>query len=239
MTEYAYNNNKHSVIKMSSFEIMFDETSNWQDKIQELNNDDEEVLTTLHRVQKIIEIKILLQIQLESIKKTQAKYYNRIHISKTYNIDDKIRLNFKNIKSIRFFKKLNWKYYASLIVISSVKKQAYKLKMSESYVKMHDVFHVSLLELYLDWFEKNEISLSLDVKSEIHLEMKKILNSRQFKTKLQYRVKWKEYSKLDNQWINVENMRADELISEFHIKYSNKSNKSREREKSSHKKRRR
>ena len=119
-----------------------------------------------------------------------------------------------------------------------MRKQAYKLKMSESYVEMHDVFHVFLLESYLDWFEKNEIFLSLNVENEIHLEMKKILNSRQFKTKLQYKIKWKEYSKLDNQWINVENMRVDEQISEFQIKYSNKSNKSQEREESSHKKQR-
>ena len=68
-------------------------------------------------------------------------------------------------------------------------KQTYKLKMVESYIEMHDVFHVFLLNSYHDRFEKDEIFLSLDVDDEIHLKMKKILNSRQFKTKFQYKVK--------------------------------------------------
>ena len=68
-------------------------------------------------------------------------------------------------------------------------KQTYKLKMSESYVKMYDVFHVFQLKLYHDRFEENEISFSLHVDDEIHLKMKKILNNHQFKTKLQCRVK--------------------------------------------------
>ena len=72
------------------------------------------------------------------------------------------------------------------------------MKILKIYVKIYDVFHAFLLKSYFDQFEKNKIFFSFNVDDEIHFKIKKILINCQFKTKFQYKIKWKKYSKFDN-----------------------------------------
>ena len=58
---------------------------------------------------------------------SQIKYYNSKHKNKSYNVENKIYLNAKNIKTKRFSKKLDYKYYNSYTIEYSVSKNAYKL----------------------------------------------------------------------------------------------------------------
>jgi hypothetical protein len=66
----------------------------------------------------------------------------------------------KNIKSTRFFKKLNYKYYDSYEIEKLINKQAYKLILLKNRRKIHNVFHVFLLESYKESLEDAK-SLSL------------------------------------------------------------------------------
>jgi hypothetical protein len=47
------------------------------------------------------------------------------------------------------------------------------------------------------------------------------LNSRKYRDKLQYYIKWLNWDDINNEWLNANNMnRANDLIAEYHEKYS-------------------
>ncbi len=93
------------------------------------------------------------------ISAEQFKYYDAKHISKIYAIEDKMYLCVKNIKSTRSLKKLDYKYYESYKINMFINKQSYRLKLFANMKKIHNVFHVFLLESCKDLAEKKQTSL--------------------------------------------------------------------------------
>ena len=63
-----------------------------------------------------------------------------------FNKKNRMYFNAKNIRFIRFSKKLNYKYYDFYIIVKSFDKVIYKLEFSFLLFEIHDVFHVSLLK---------------------------------------------------------------------------------------------
>ena len=131
----------------------------------------------------------LLKKRLTKAVAAQAKHYNLKHKLRKYNIGDLVYLYSQNIKSTRPFKKLNWKFYRPYTVAEYVGKQAYKLKLPQT-MKIHDVFHVLLLELCDQAYKSNVPPLlPINVESKDEYEVKEIFNSRSHYGKLQYFVK--------------------------------------------------
>ena len=98
-------------------------------------------------------------------------------------------------------------------------------------MKIHDVFHVSLLEL-CDWAHKGNVLLLLpiNVEGKDKYKVEKILDSRSHYGKLQYFVKQIDYSHLENQWLFEDNVaRLKDLIDLFHRLYPKKPTKSKRR----------
>ena len=164
----------------------------------------------------------------ETLIKTWEQMMNQInkHRKKiNYKIESKMFLNERNIVTARSFKKLNDKMLDSFINLDLVD-SSYKLKLSES-MHVHDVFHSDLLRSVVDDSlsdQKNESSRSIVIKDEDEWEINDILNSWRYRRWLQYRVKWKSYDN-DLNWYNVDDdefMNAQEMIDDFHIKYSRK-----------------
>jgi hypothetical protein len=172
-----------------------------------------------------------MKMLLTKVTKNQAKYYNLKHTSMIYNIDDKVLLNVKNIIFTKSFKKLNYKYYDSYKIIESIKKQVYRLKLSFLLKEIHNVFHVSLLESHLyDSTKTLELLSIIEVDDENQYEIDEVLDTRIRYEKFQYLIRWKEYSKFDNQWIVVEDMKESQnLIRSYHELYSLKSIEKRRR----------
>jgi hypothetical protein len=113
----------------------------------------------------------------------QFKYYDAKHISKIYAIEDKVYLCVKNIKSIRSSKKLDYKYYESYKINMFINKQSYRLKLFANMRKIHNLFHVFLLESCKDLAEKKQTSL-IYVNDEKQWKIKQIFNSRKYRDKL-------------------------------------------------------
>ena len=134
-------------------------------------------------------------------------------------------LNKWNIITARFFKKLNDKMLDSFQITDSVD-SFYKLKLSET-MHIYNVFHSELLCSVVDDSlsdQKNEFSRSIVINDEDEWKIDDILNFQQYRRQLQYQVKWKSYDN-DLNWYNAnddEFMNAQEMIDEFHIKYSRK-----------------
>ncbi len=164
----------------------------------------------------------------EALIKTQEQMTNQAnkHRKKiNYKIELKMFLNERNIITARSFKKLNDKMLDSFQITESVD-SFYKLKLSET-MHIHDVFHSELLRSAVDDSlsdQKNESSRSIVINDEDEWEINDILNSWRYRRRLQYRVKWKSYDN-DLNWYNADDdefMNAQEMIDDFHIKYSRK-----------------
>ncbi len=164
----------------------------------------------------------------EALIKTRKQMMNQAnkHRKKiNYKIESKMFLNERNIITVRLFKKLNDKMLDSFQITDSVD-SFYKLKLSET-MHIHDVFHSELLRSVVNDSlpdQKNELSKSIVVNDEDEWKIDDILNSRWYWRWLQYRVKWKSYDNNLN-WYNADDdkfMNAQEMIDEFHIRYSRK-----------------
>ncbi len=164
----------------------------------------------------------------EALIKTRKQMMNQAnkHRKKiNYKIESKMFLNERNIIIARLFKKLDDKMLNSFKITDSVD-FFYKLKLSDT-MRIHDVFHSELLRSVVDDSlsdQKNEFSKSIVINDEDEWKIDDILNSRRYRRQLQYRVKWKSYDN-DLNWYNADDdefMNAQEMIDDFHIKYSTK-----------------
>ncbi len=164
----------------------------------------------------------------EALIKTREQMMNQVnkHRKKiNYKIESKMFLNERNIITAKLFKKLNDKMLNSFQIINLVD-SFYKLKLSET-MHIHDVFHSELLRLVVNDSlsdQKNESSRSIVINDEDEWKIDDILNSRWYRRQLQYWVKWKSYDN-DLNWYNADDdefMNAQEMIDDFHIKYSRK-----------------
>ncbi len=164
----------------------------------------------------------------EALIKTRKQMMNQAnkHRKKiNYKIESKMFLNERNIVTARFFKKLNDKMLDSFQITNSVD-SFYKLKLSET-MHIHDVFHSELLHSVVNDSlpgQKNESSKSIVINDEDEWEIDDILNFRWYQRRLQYWVKWKSYDN-DFNWYNADDdefMNAQEIVDEFHTRYSRK-----------------
>ncbi len=157
--------------------------------------------------------------------KRMMKQANKHRKKINYEIKSKIFLNERNIVTARFFKKLDDKMLDSFKITDSVD-FFYKLKLSDT-MHIHNVFHSKLLRSVVNDFlpdQKNELLKSIVINDENEWKIDNILNFRWYWKWLQYRVKWKSYDN-DLNWYNADNdefMNAQEMIDDFHIKYSRK-----------------
>ncbi len=154
------------------------------------------------------------------------KQVNKHRKEVDYKIKSKMFLNERNIITARSFKKLNDKMLNSFTNLDFID-SSYKLKLSE-FMHVHDVFHSDLLHSVIDNLlhgQKNELSGSMMINDENEWKIDDILNSRRYRRRLQYRIKWNDYDN-DLNWYNADDdefMNAQKIVDDFHIWYSNKS----------------
>ena len=84
----------------------------------------------------------------------------------SFNIENKILLNFRNIKITKSFKKLNHKYYDSFEIELSIEKQTYRFRLFKTFRSIHNVFHVSLLKFHRKNFEEQFSSVLMKEKKQ-------------------------------------------------------------------------
>ena len=130
----------------------------------------------------------LLEHRLTKAIALQAKYYNSKHLVCEYDKGSLIYLKNRNIDSTRPTKKLDQKFYGPYEVKKRIDKVAYRLKLLKL-MKIHNVFHVSLLELCDQRKGTALPPLSIIVDNEKKYEVEKILDSRTYYSKLQYFIK--------------------------------------------------
>src|SRR5712671_102828 len=138
---------------------------------------------------------------------------------KEFEIGNKVWLEGRNIKRPYDSPKLSPKRYGPFRVVAKISPVAYKIQIPATW-QVHDVFHASLLTPYKETVEHGENFLEPPpniIEGEEEWEVEQVLGKRHFGRgkRLQYLVRWKGYSPAHDQWINKEDMAADDLVRIF------------------------
>jgi len=229
MIEFIDNNALFSVIFSISFFLNkdFHSRMSFESDVIEYESSRERLQTA--KVEDISEnMNKTLKFACESLAKTREqmmKQVNKHRKEVDYEVESKVFLNERNIVTARPFKKLDDKMLGPFTNLDPVG-SSYKLELPES-MRVHDVFHPDLLRPAADDLlpgQKNEPPGSIVVNDEDEWEIDDILDSRRYRRRLQYRVKWNGYDN-DLNWYNADGdefMNAQEVVDDFHIRYPNK-----------------
>jgi hypothetical protein len=159
---------------------------------------------------------------IKSAQNHQARYYDAKHKRIEFSVGDKVWLSSANISTQRPSKKLDWKRLGPFTITERIGTQAYRLQLPVS-MKVHSVFHVSLLEPYVSSTIPNRVRPpppAVVVEAEQEYEVEEILDSKYLRNRLFYLVKWKGYDPCHNSWEPVSFVKnASRLIEVYHSKY--------------------
>jgi len=138
---------------------------------------------------------------------------------KGFEIGNKVWLEGKNIKRPYDSPKLSPKRYGPFRVVTKISPMAYKIQILATW-QVHNVFHASLLTPYKETVEHGENFLEPPpdiIEGEEEWEVEQVLGKCHFGRgkQIQYLVRWKGYSPAHDQWINKEDMAANDLVRIF------------------------
>jgi hypothetical protein len=140
---------------------------------------------------------------------------------------DKVWLQRKYVKTMCPLNKLDFKLIGPYSILEKIGSKAYKLDLPPS-VKIHPVFHISLLEPTTN--QNTPIPRHLQyppppviINNEEEWEVEEINDSCYYQKTLQYRVRWKGFYDKDKTWYPATNFdNSLEAIKWFHKKYLQK-----------------
>ena len=136
-----------------------------------------------------------------------------------YNVGDQVWLEGKNLRINQPTHKLAPRRYGPFKVTQVMSPVNYRLELPTQW-SIHPVFHIDLLTPYRETithganYQRPPPDL---VDNEEEYEVEAILDSRKFGRgrRLQYLIKWKGYPDSDNQWIDKDDVSADDKVREF------------------------
>ena len=138
-------------------------------------------------------------------QKAWSKHYNSKHKAKTYKIGEKILLSTKNLRLRRASKKLADKFVGPFEVLKAVGQNAYSLKLPKKYGRLHNTFHVSLLEPF-NMRPGSEVPAPIDIDGDEEWEVERILDMVPTKFGRKYLVRWKGFSEASDTWEPAEHL---------------------------------
>jgi hypothetical protein len=155
----------------------------------------------------------------EAILIAQKRWAHSKYLGRTFKIGEKVWLEGRNLKTEQPTAKLAPKRHGPFPIKKVLSPITYQLTLPPTW-KIHDVFHVDLLTPYIetDFHGPNYTRPPPDlINDEEEYEVEQVLSSRRHGRgrKVQYLVKWKGYPDSDNEWVNWDDMNADEALEDF------------------------
>jgi transposase InsO family protein len=222
MAEFAYNNAIHSATKEIPFRAMYGYAPDLP-VLATLQPPDPEVPSVTARIGKLVELRKTLERNWLNSAEAMEKLYNKHHRLRRYNKGEYVFLGSRNIK-FKTPPKLTPKYLGPFLVLDIIGTQAYKLALPPLYSRLHPVFHVSLLEpaqLRPGFAPSNATTPELaDQEGEELYEIESIVDHRERADGIQFRVRWKGWSRDYDEWIHEGHLNADRAIKKYgkHLK---------------------
>ena len=220
IAEYAYNNSKHSVTKVSPFyaNYRFEARTSWPTEIQFRNPASEMYGHYMIGVHK------RLKERLEDAVEAMMKHNNkRTKEGVPFKKGELVLLNGRNIRTKHRCKKLEGKMLGPFEILSVGSNNRYcKLKLPDHW-KLHPVFNIGLLERYKRTDPKGQV-IEIEVDGE-DWEMETIVASRPTDHNPKqhvFLVKWKNYAQEENTWETYENVAEHnkELLEKYYARNS-------------------
>ena len=137
-------------------------------------------------------LKLQLQAAQEYYKTSADKVRNQTLV---FQVGDKVWLLRRNIKTKRPCDKLDYRRLGPFVIQQQINPVAFCLELPTS-MKIHPVFHVSLLEPYRESSFPGRVQQpppSIEVENHEEYDVEKILDSRRRWGKLEYLVHWTGY----------------------------------------------
>lgn len=159
---------------------------------------------------------------LEAVSVRMKRNYDRnVQAAPDFNVGDQVWLNARNIRSARVNKKLDHRYLGPFQITKRINEAAFRLALPAE-LGIHPTFHVSLLHRYVE----NEIPNRIQPPAPVTIvdgheehEIDSILDSQTYHGKLRYRVQFKGENASFREWVNAEDLHAEETVKKFHLEH--------------------
>jgi hypothetical protein len=222
IAEFTYNNTPHSATGVSPFfankgfhprlSISFDNIPSHEARLVAAD------LKDLHNH---------LKQEIKTANDTYQKFANvKRDPTPDWPVGTLVWLKTENIKTKRPSVKLDHRMLGPFKIIKKVSTHAYKLALPPSMSRIHNVFHVKLLERHhTEYFPRRRMPPPppIEIDGEEQYEVEDILDSRIYRGKLQYRVRWVGHEPQDDTWEPTEHVaNAELLVRQFHATYPEK-----------------
>ena len=217
LAEFSYNNSKHSATSVSPFFANYGYHPSLTflppppaSSIPEADH----FSTTLRTIH------INLLASLAKAKAAMATQANRRRIpAPAFQVGDKVWLMRRHISTSRPSSKFDAKRLGPFPILAAIGSSAFRLHLPST-MKIHPVFHVSLLEPFI---ENPFPGRSVPVPPPVHIDgvdeyiVSAVLDSRIFRNKLHYLVDWEGYDECDRMWLPAANLKnCQDLVRSFH-----------------------
>ena len=223
VAEFAYNNSYQSTIKTSPFYANYGYHPRFT--FSTTTSSPLDVPAAKELADQLSALHDALAENIKTAQNTQARYYDSKHQRMEFSVGDKVWLLSTNIHTERPSKKLDWKRLGPYTISERIGLQAYKLQLPSS-MKIHNVFHVSLLERYTPSTIPNRKQLP---PPPVHIptsgtwyEVQEILDSCYRRRTLYYKIRWKGYDISEDSWQLHSNVNSPEHVGNFHSRHPSK-----------------
>ena len=202
LAEFAYNNHVHSSTQQTPFLLdtgqhprMGFELHQPPSRVEAVNEFTDRMKSTLEEVRS----------ELAKAKDNMARYYNQRRApAPTFAPGDKVYLDSSDIHTTRLSRKLSHRRLGPYQVERRVGRYAYRLALPHSMRRLHPVFNIVKLTLAPPDPIAGQHTTAPPppelVDGEEEYVVEDILDSRMFKCRLQYLVKWEGYGIENNTW---------------------------------------
>lgn len=158
-----------------------------------------------------------MQEELKHVQYRMKQYYDKKRIEgPTFEEGEMVLLSTKNLTTNRPSKKLDYKFIGPFPVKKKISESNYELDLPRE-IRVHPVFHVSLLETTQGNVMVRAGQDKLEVESPEEYEPEKIIKHRVRDNKNWYLIKWKNYPNSENTWEPIEHLaKSQRLLKNYH-----------------------
>jgi len=209
IVQYAINARPSATMKQAPYELWM----GFIPRAHQADHSSKVPTIELHREQ----IKEARKQALEAMKRAQELLGCK-STHRPYQKGQKVWLEGTNLHTTHPTVKLHPKHYGPFKVIEAIGPTTYHLELLAEW-KIHNTFHGSLLLPYHETKEhgRNFLEPAPDlIKGQPEWEVEEVLDSRRYRRKLQYLIKWKGYSDAHNSWEPEEDVNAPVLLTAFY-----------------------
>ena len=220
LAEFAYNNHVHASTKQVPFYLDTGRLPRMGFEPQQPASKVEAVNEFADRMQDSMDE---ARAALSKAKDDMARYYNQRHDpAPVFEVGDKVYLDASDIKTTRPSKKLSHRYLGPFPIVRPVGSHAYRLRLPRSMSRLHPVFHVvKLLPVPEDPIGRKARPPPPPtiVDGEQEYDVEEVLDSRIFRGRLEFLVKWKGYGYEENSWEKEGDVHAQRLVNDFYRRH--------------------